>query len=184
MQNLTETLKKICEKKGIRFQQFDNTTLRTGFTGDNGNFDTYIDIDDEVNQITVRTLFPVKAPLPKLPQAAEVLMRATSVVRYGNFELSFKTGLFAFKTTVMLGSADLHEDIVKHLIYANWIYTDYYFPTINAVLFGNVSPRDAIENLKNQEDSCEEATQTKPQANNNLNISRIMGGRLGDILNN
>jgi hypothetical protein len=180
MKNLTETFKNICEKKGIRYRQLDTTTLRTGFTGNNGDFDTYVDIDDEIGQITVRTLSPVRAPLKKWSQAAEIMMLANVKVRYGCFELSFKTGHFAFKTSVMLGNAELHEDIVEHLIYANWTYIDYYSPAINAVLLGNVSPGDALDMLKNQEDSNEETTQT----NNILDISKIMGGRLGDILNN
>lgn len=81
MKNLTETFKNICEKKKIRFEQLSDTTLRTGFMGDSGDFDSYVDIYEDVGQITVRTISPIKAPQDKWLQVAEITTIANAKVR-------------------------------------------------------------------------------------------------------
>ena len=184
MQNMTETFKTICEKKDIGIQQTGDTTLRTGFASDNGDFDTYIDIYDEPGQITVRTILPVKATQAKLLQVMEVTTLANVQVRYGCFELSVKTGHCAYKTNIILGNADLHEDIVEHLIHANWFYTDCYFPAISSVIFGNISPQKAIDKLKKRKDTEQKLSKEKDFASESIDISKVLRGRMGGFANN
>jgi len=184
MQNLIETFKNICEKKEISLQQSDDTTLRTGFASDNGDFDTYIDIYDKVGQITVRTILPIKATQAKCLQVAEVITLANVQVRYGCFELSAKTGHCAYKTNIMLGKADLHEDIVEHLIEANWFYTDYYFPAISSVIFGNISPQEAMDELTRRKDTDQDFPKEQDTVADSINISKILHDRMKGFTNN
>ena len=176
MKSMTESLKEFCEKREIPLRKHGDTSFKIGFVGDTGTFDTYINIYEEEGQIVVRTLLPVKAPLEKLTQACEILMLANGIIHYGNFELCFRTGFIAFKTTAILGRAELHEDINENLVFYNWMYTERFFPAINAVLFADITPKDAIETLKPQE---------RPQAQaNDVDTSKLIGDRLGKNLNN
>jgi hypothetical protein len=63
----------------------------------------------------------------------------------GNFEIDMDDGLITYKTSIILGKSGLHEDVIKHLLYANWMASDKYCPAISAVAFGNVSPKRAAE---------------------------------------
>ena len=184
MRKLIETFKNSCKKRKIRFEQLSDNTLRTGFIGDNGNFDSYVDIYEDIGQITVRTISPIKAPRNKWLQVAEITTLANAKVRYGSFELSDITGHFAFKTNIMLGSAELHEDIVEHLIYANWLHIDRYFPAISAVIFGNDSPKEAIDGLNNPKDVIKKSSKVEEFNLKPDNISKILRGRLEGLSNN
>jgi len=114
----------------------------------------------------------------------EVTTLANVQVRYGCFELSVKTGHCAYKTNIMLGNADLHEDIVEHLIHANWFYTDCYFPAISSVIFGNISPHEAIDELKSRKDTNQDLPKEKDSAPESIDISKVLRGRMGGFANN
>ncbi len=96
--------------------------------GDSGCFLGYVDIDEEQRTLYIRTLAPVKVPTSKRQEVAELLMRVNQRFLLGNFDLNMDSGVIAYKTSVMLGDSSLHDDIIEHLLYANWRAVDRYFP--------------------------------------------------------
>ena len=149
--------------------------FKLGFAGDSGCFLGYVDIDEEQRTLYIRTLAPVKVPSSKRQEVAELLMRANPRLVLGNFDLNMDSGVIAYKTSAMLGDSSLHDDIIGHLLYANWYAMDRYFPAMNMVLFGNISPKKAIGKVK-------EGRRPPPDSSDDTDSGDFFDGRLGDIL--
>jgi hypothetical protein len=54
--------------------------------------------------------------------------RANEYVFLGNFELDFEEGTVSYKASIILEKAPLHDDIIKHLLFANLYAADSFFP--------------------------------------------------------
>ena len=117
----------------------------------------------------------MKVPSSKRQEVAELLMRVNQCLLLGNFDLNMDRGVIAYKTSVMLGDSSLHDDIIEHLLLANWCAMDRYFPAMNMVLFGNISPKKAIEKVKGR-------LGPPPDSSDDADPGDSFHGRLGDIL--
>ncbi len=175
MESITKTVESFFRCERIKFEQTENTGFfKIGFAGDSGCFLGYVDIDEEQRALYIMTLAPARIPSNKRQELAEFLMRINCCLLLGNFDLDMDTGLIAYKTSIMLGDSDLHDDIIEHLLYANWYAMDRFFPTINMVVFENISPKRAFEKVEQQ-------YQQQPD-NQDIHSDEFLGGRLGDIL--
>jgi hypothetical protein len=157
----------------IKFEQthFDGV-LKLGFIGDNGCFLGYVDADEERRAVQVRTIAPVRVERSKMPDVAELLMRVNCRLLLGNLELNMDSGTIVSRTGIVLGESDLHHEVMEHLLYANWLNMDRFFPAVNAVLFGNISPRKALDRVLQQ----------RPDPPDDAGRDESPGGRLRDIL--
>jgi len=122
--------------------------LRTGFAGDNGEWTCYAQVQEEQERFIFYSVCPVKAPEEKRPAMAEFLTRVNYGLVIGNFEMDFSDGEIRSKT-----SADFEGDrasvaVIKTLVYANVLTMDLYLPGIMSVLYGDVSPAQAITQWK------------------------------------
>ena len=122
--------------------------LRTGFAGDNGEWTCYAQVQEEQERFIFYSVCPVKAPEEKRPAMAEFLTRVNYGLVIGNFEMDFSDGEIRSKT-----SADFEGDrasvaVIKNLVYANVLTMDLYLPGIMSVLYGDVSPAQAITQVE------------------------------------
>ena len=122
--------------------------LRTGFAGDNGEWTCYAQVQEEQERFIFYSVCPVKAPEEKRPAMAEFLTRVNYGLVIGNFEMNFSDGEIRSKT-----SADFEGDrasvaVIKNLVYANVLTMDLYLPGIMSVLYGDVSPAQAITQVE------------------------------------
>lgn len=122
--------------------------LRTGFAGDNGEWTCYAQVQEEQERFIFYSVCPVKAPEEKRPAMAEFLTRVNYGLVIGNFEMDFSDGEIRSKT-----SADFEGDrasvaVIKNLVYANVLTMDLYLPGIMSILYGDVSPAQAITQVE------------------------------------
>jgi len=102
--------------------------------------------DTDINQIKIESLSrirgqpQVKAPKDKRLAIAELFAGINQNLVFGHFELDMHHGLIDYKTSVILGESELHDDILD----ANWWAMDTFFPAINMVLCGNITPKHAV----------------------------------------
>ena len=150
MEKIEKAVKQFCHKDNINLEQAEESLFKLGFSGDSGNFDSLIKIDERVRTLAVYTFSPIKIPTEKQQQVIEVITRANTQTRYGFFAFSMKSGTVVYNTTIFLGKGNLDEDMIYHLLYANWEYMDIFFPAINAVAFGNISPVSAIASIESK----------------------------------
>ena len=128
------------------------TVYKTGFEGKNGQFTCYAQERTEQDQFVFYSIFPVKAPENKLAEVAEFLTRANYGMIIGNFELDYADGEIRYKTSVDVEDVDLVEPLIRHMIYANVLTMDKYFPGLMRVLYAGIDPVDAIDEVEGTED--------------------------------
>jgi hypothetical protein len=121
---------------------------KTGFEGKNGQFTCYAQERDEQQQFVFYSVFPVRAPENQLADVAEFINRANYGMIIGNFEMDYSDGEIRYKTSVDIEDVDLSEPLLRHMIYANVLTMDKYFPGLMRVLYGGISPVVAIEEVE------------------------------------
>ncbi len=124
------------------------SAYRTAFEGKNGQFACYAHERTEQEQFVFYSIFPVCSPENCLDEVAEFITRANSGMVIGNFELDYEDGEIRYKTSLDVEDVEIVEPLVRHLIYANVLTMDRYFPGLMRVIYAGVDPVDAIEEVE------------------------------------
>jgi hypothetical protein len=126
----------------------EQTAIQTTFQGDNGQWNCYAQAREEQEQFVFYSVFPVAAPEDRRLAVAEFLTRANYGLVIGNFEMDFTDGEIRYKTGVDIEGDRLSPALVRQLVYANVLTMDMYLPGIMSVLYGDVSPAEAIAQIE------------------------------------
>ncbi|MBI2566365.1 MAG: YbjN domain-containing protein [Candidatus Schekmanbacteria bacterium] len=121
--------------------------LTIPFAGKSGKWTCYA--QERFTQFLFYSVVPINAPEAVRAQVAEYLTRANYGLVMGNFELDFKDGEIRYKTMVDVGDGELTENLIRPVVYVNCMMMDKYFPGLMSVMFGNVSPADAVALIEN-----------------------------------
>ncbi|MEH2204242.1 MAG: YbjN domain-containing protein [Nostoc sp.] len=141
----------------INFFQADNwpfvqlpvqPALQIPFQGENGTWNCYARARNEQNQFVFYSICPVNAPENKRLAVAEFITRANSGMIIGNFELDFTDGEISYKTSIDVEGDRLSFALIQRVVYANVTMMDEYLPGIMSVIYGNVSPEEAIAQVE------------------------------------
>jgi hypothetical protein len=124
------------------------TVYKTGFEGKNGQFTCYAQERSEQEQFVFYSIFPVRAPENRIPEVSEFITRANYGMIIGNFELDFADGEIRYKTSVDVEDVTLEEPLLRHLMYANVLTMDKYFPGLMRVLYAGIAPADAVQEVE------------------------------------
>ncbi len=122
----------------------DQPILRLGFQGESGQWTCYAQAREEQAQFLFYSLCPVKAPEDRRMAVAELLTRANYGMFIGNFELDFSDGEIRYKTSIDVEGGQLTPALVRPLVYASVLMMDRYLPGIMSVIYGGVSPAEAV----------------------------------------
>ncbi len=128
------------------------TVIKTGFEGKNGQFTCYAQERNEQEQFVFYSIFPVRTPDDKMNEVAEFITRANYGMIIGNFELDYGDGEIRYKTSVDVEDLEISEPLVRHLVYANVLTMDKYFPGLMRVLYAGINPVSAIEEVEGSEE--------------------------------
>ena len=149
MGRILDVIEQFLQEDDWPYSPVDNRTVyKTGFEGKNGQFTCYAQEREEQQQIVFYSIFPVRVPENKLMEMAEFITRANYGMIIGNFELDFSDGEIRYKTSVDVEDVDLADPLVRHLIYANVLTMDKYFPGLMRVLYAGIAPADAVEEVE------------------------------------
>ena len=137
------------EEDGWPFVQIEGEPLlQMVFQGENGKWTCYAKARDDQKQFVFYSVCPVNAPDSKRLAVAEFLTRANSGMIIGNFEMDFEEGEIRYKTSIDVEDDSLSSALIKRLVYANVMMIDGYLPGIMSVIYGDVTPRDAIAQIE------------------------------------
>ena len=128
------------------------TVYKTGFEGKNGQFTCYAQERAEQEQLVFYSIFPVRAPENKQAEVAEFITRANYGMIIGNFEEDYTDGEIRYKTSIDVEDVETLDPLIRHIIYANVLTMDKYFPGLMRVLYAGVSPVDAIDEVEGAEE--------------------------------
>ena len=133
-----------------RFSQIEGRdVLRMGFSGDNGQWTCYAQAREEQEQFIFYSSCPIKAQEDKRATMSEFLTRANFGLVIGNFEMDYSDGEIRYKTSLSVADGELlTQGLIKHAVYANVLTMDRYLPGIMAVMYGDVTPEQAIAKIE------------------------------------
>ncbi|GAP07303.1 putative bacterial sensory transduction regulator [Anaerolinea thermolimosa] len=150
MGRITETAENFFLEDGWPVIRTDNPlVLRTSFEGKNGLFSCIAQAREEQEQFVFYSIFPVSTPMDKLNQVVEFITRANYGLIIGNFEVDLTDGEIRFKTSVDLeGGAEAMLPLIRNVIYANVLIMDRYFSGLLRVMYGGISPEEAVQEIE------------------------------------
>jgi len=126
----------------------ERTILRTGFEGDSGEWTCYAQAQEEQGWFFFYSVCPVKVPEERRAAMAEFLTRANYGLIIGNFEMDFSDGGIRYKSSVGVKDDRVSIPLVRNLVYANVLTMDRYLPGIMSLVYGDVSPAQAIAQVE------------------------------------
>ncbi len=129
----------------------DRQLVKTAFEGKNGQFACYAQERQEQEQFVFYSIFPVRTPEAKIPEIAEFITRANYGLIIGNFELDHSDGEVRYKTSIDVEDAELTDPLIRHMVYANVLTMDKYFPGLMRVLYAGIDPTSAVEEVEGTE---------------------------------
>ena len=137
------------EEDGWPFVQIEGEPLlQMVFQGENGKWTCYAKARDDQEQFVFYSVCPLNAPDSKRLAVAEFLTRANSGMIIGNFEMDFEDGEIRYKTSIDVEDDSLSCALIKRLVYANVMMMDAYLPGMMSVIYGDVTPLDAIAQIE------------------------------------
>jgi hypothetical protein len=154
MGEILDTAISFFEQDSWPFTPFEGQpVLQMGFRGDNGQWTCYAQAREEQSQFLFYSVCPVNAPDDgqKRLAMAEFLTRANYGLFIGNFELDLSDGEIRYKTSVDVEGDRLSPALVQQLVYANVFTMDRYLPGIMGVIYGHISPEDAIAQVEGED---------------------------------
>lgn len=125
-----------------------SASLRAAFRGDNGEWTCYAQVKEEQSQFLFYSVVPLNVPGDRRPAMAEFLTRANYGLPLGNFEMDFADGEVRFKTSIDVEDDRLSEALIRNAVYMNLFTLDKYLPGIMAVMYGDVTPVQAIAEIE------------------------------------
>ena len=132
-----------------KFSQMEGKpALSLPCSGRHGSWLCWAEAREDQHQFVFYSISPVKVPENKRPAVCEYLTRANYGLIIGNFELDLRDGEIRYKTSIDVEGEDLTQALVKNLVYANLSTMDRYLPGIMGIIYGNLSPEQAISQVE------------------------------------
>ena len=125
-----------------------DSILRLTVSGKNGNWTCYAQVREEQEQFVFYSVCPVNAPENKRQDIAEFITRANYGLFIGNFEMDFEDGEVRYKTSIDVEGDRLVSALIRQLVYQNVATMDRYLPGVMSVIYGAVSPTQAITQVE------------------------------------
>jgi hypothetical protein len=121
---------------------------RTYFSGKNGDFRCFAQVMVNLEQFLFYTTAPVRVPEEDRLAVAEFITRANYGIRIGNFELDYSDGEVRFKTSIDFEGEPLTHNFIRHTIYPAVLTMDHYITGLMSVVYGAMTPFEAIESVE------------------------------------
>lgn len=118
--------------------------LQLGYRAENNAWSCYAQVIENDQQFVFYSVAPLEVAREKKWLALEYLARANFNLIIGNFEMDFDSGEVRYKTSIDVEGATLTYELFKPIVYANLFLMERYLPGLQAVLFEDVMPRQAI----------------------------------------
>ncbi len=126
----------------------ESALLRMGFEGTHGSWTVIAQVKEDYEQVCFYSVWPNKTPESKRAATAEYLMRANFGMPLVCFEMDYETGEVRCRTGIDVEGGELAPTMIKNLLYMNVLTFDRYLPGLNKVVYGDVSPAAAIQEVE------------------------------------
>lgn len=127
----------------------DDEVIRTDVTGENGAWACYVVCRERDERCTVYSQAPWETPEARRIEMAELLTRINFGLPVGNFEMDYADGEIRFKTSIDVTGSRLGYELFENLLDSNLSAMDVYYPALEAVRDGRLSPAAAVAMVEN-----------------------------------
>lgn len=147
--SLFETVVKFFNDDDWPIQLIDGeTALRTAFRGESGQWNCYARVREQHEQYVFYSISPMAVPENARGRVAEFLHRANYGMIIGNFEIDFSDGEVRYKTSIDVEGDTLSNALCRQVVLANIMMMDRYLPGLMSVVYGGVTPEQAINEIE------------------------------------
>jgi hypothetical protein len=122
--------------------------LRTGFSGKNGKWTCFAQARENQQQFIFYSICPNPATDDKRAAVMEFITRANYGLVIGNFEMELNDGEIRCKTSIDVEGGELTPVLIRQVVYSNVMTMNKYLPGLMSVLYANVSPEQAIQQIE------------------------------------
>jgi hypothetical protein len=122
--------------------------LHASFKGRNASFRSLIAEDESDDFVQVITWVPITVPPDKREAIAELCRRLSCPLKVGHYDMDLNGGDIRFRTYSAHAKGELPQVVISRVLHTNLIMVDQHFPAFVAVLFSNVSAKEASDRLK------------------------------------
>jgi hypothetical protein len=148
-QSIFDTMVQFFQEDGWKFLPMEGKPiLQMGFSGENGSWMCYAKAQEDKQRFLFYSVMESKVPENKRLAVAEYLTRANYGLILGNFEMDFSDGEVRYKTSIDVEGGQLTPWMIRTMVYTNVLMMDRYLPGIMSVIYGGVSPADAVAQVE------------------------------------
>jgi len=128
----------------------DDLIYRVGFAGQNAQVTCFAQIRPEIEVFLFHIVLPVKVPEKARMAVAEFITRANYGLLIGNFEMDFTDGEVRYKSSLDFEGSTLDHPLMRGVIYTAVQTMDRYIMGIMSVIYGGVSPKEAVDEVEKE----------------------------------
>ncbi len=126
------------------------TIFKLGVEMDNGRYDCIVDIRPQESQVLIYINSSNLIPVGARVKTAEFITRANYGLIMGNFELDFEDGEVRYKNSYIYDDTFPNsEEVFIRYLFTGLHMIDRYVPGIMSVIYANVTPEAAINQIEN-----------------------------------
>ncbi len=126
----------------------DHPAYRVNYQGNNVDIRCVVQVKLQQQQLIMYAYAPIKVAEDQRAVVAEYLTRANYGLHVGNFELDYNDGEVRFKSSIDFEDETLTFSWVRNTIYPAVHLMNRYFPGLMRVVYGAVSPAEAIAGIE------------------------------------
>ncbi len=139
------------EEHKWRFEKLeDDRIIHLGFGGENGHFRCAAVVNEDDDMLQFFTFVPLRITEERRADLAEFITRANYGMKIGKFEMDYDDGELRFHTGARYTDQSLPHEIIRDVIGVNLVTTDRYFPALTRLLFGGLTPAEAIDSVEDR----------------------------------
>ena len=139
-------IKEYLKKQDWQFSKLeDKNVLLFGIGGKNGNFQCVADVNEEEQKFIFFSICGANAPLEKRSEVLGLLNQLNYTLFLGHFDMDVEDGEIRYKTSILYKHITPNTDLIDQIIMTSIVAMDTYLPAIMGVMFGGLTPTQAIE---------------------------------------
>jgi hypothetical protein len=123
--------------------------LMAKYSGDNCRMDVVFDANPEKDLMMVFVYMSVMVPESKRRDMAELVCRINHNLSIGGFELDMDDGDLRYMVAMDVEGGELVPTMVQNMRDSSISTCDRYYPALMSLIYGDKSPKDAIESVRN-----------------------------------
>ncbi|MCC6170378.1 MAG: YbjN domain-containing protein [Caldilineaceae bacterium] len=148
--SIAVVFKQFCDESGFEFYSIGHSRFLALVAGQHGNWYTFCQIRDTI--FYVSSVLPVVVPVKKRPDVLDYLNRINCRKIVGSFEMEPSGSEVRFRTSLDCATGTMTSYMIAVLFLRNVFTCDRYLPGLHQILFANMSPHQAFQDIEAAKD--------------------------------